>query len=99
MSAPIDNTILENNIKKLDLKIEDLTSLVKILLTTITKQPSFTTLSLLAKELNKSRSTIRHHLLNNYEPEKDFKQENGSIRIDSAIVPLIKDYYEKKQGV
>lgn len=63
----------------------------------IPQQLKYISLSALSNEIGKSNQTIKYHLINNYEPDKDFKKTNGKIYIDIRIIPLIKEYYARKK--
>lgn len=90
-----------NHITKVDFdrlynKIETLSNTIQSLENKICKMPSFLPLSLLIKEVGKSRQTVRSYLLNNYEPDVDFKVENGNIMIASNVFVSLKEKYDNK---
>lgn len=58
--------------------------------------PSFVSLSIIAKELNKSNQTLRYHVTSHYEPQVDYKIQSGKIMINNRVLPLIRRHYEKK---
>lgn len=88
--------LMDEHIQEQSVQIKQLTGLVQSLLNIVEIQPKQINLAVLVNETGKCRQTIRAHLLSKYEPEKDFYIKNGSILIDSNIVPLIKEHYAKK---
>lgn len=96
MSIKEDTERLELKIDEQNFEIKSLRLSVEALLKIVTHTSSKISLSTLARELKKPNQTIRQHLISRYEPEKDFKKENGTIMLNSNIVPLIKEYYENK---
>ncbi len=82
--------------EKLDKKLDGLFSKIDKLEDTIKKMPNWIGLPTLAYDIGISRQTLHKHIISNYEPEVDFNKQNNSIMISCQIVPLIKDYYERK---
>lgn len=90
------NDITKADFDRLFNKVESLTKTIQDLVDATEKKPDFLPLTLLVKETNKTRQTIRNYLYNNYEPEVDFKVENSKILINSKVFVFIKDYYDNK---
>lgn len=104
LEEDIDRILKEQECTKLLIKeqsqeIKSLRLAVESLLKVVTLYPSKISLSSLAKDLNKPNQTIRQHLISKYEPDKDFKKEDGTIMININIVPLIKEYYRGKSKI
>lgn len=95
MSATIDDIVvakifeLSNQVMELSVKVDNLSTLLDY-------QPDRFPLSTLVEETAKSRQTIRSHLLNNYEPDKDFYAKGGKIFVNGKTFVSIKEYYANK---
>lgn len=90
------NEAMKQDILRLTNQVESLTYTVESLVDIIKKQPEFLPISTLVSHTKKTRQTIRNHLINNYEPEVDFKIQNGKILIASKVFVAIREYYDNK---
>lgn len=97
MSANIDIKKLEEKIDLQGSQIKSLNNTIGKLISVIEKQPKEIALTSLSRDIGIKRNTLYAHMLNNYEPGVDFDKVNKCIMIKSYVVPLIKDYYERKK--
>jgi len=76
---------------------EQLAQIVKQLEEFLLLQPSHYELSYLSTLCNKSRDTMRKHLITNYKDGLDYfqKKSNGKIFIQKATAINIRRYYER----
>ena len=81
------NEIAELKIMVLGLKVE-----IEKLSTII---PSWISLSDISFTLGKSRDTIRKYLINNFEPNKDFKKFGAKLYVSRDALFLVRKHYEK----
>ncbi len=95
MSATIDDKVVEK-IFELSKQVLQLTKKVDNLSVLLDYQPDKFPLSSLVQETGKTRQTIRSHLLNNFEPDKDFNNDGGKIFVSGKTFVSIKEYYANK---
>lgn len=95
MSATLDDKTVAK-IFELGKEIKDLSCKVDELSNLLAYQPDTFTISILEQETKKSRHTLRSHLLNNYEPEKDFYIKSGKIMMNGKTFVAIRKYYDNK---
>jgi len=60
-----------------------------------TAVPTKISLTDIARELNKSRQTIRAYVIKNFKEDFEYLVKNGKILIDVSVLPIIKAHYEK----
>lgn len=80
-----------------DNDIDILIAKVDTLLEKFSYFPKFISLSTLSEDMGISNQTLRNYLLANFEVETDFYKKGGRIFLNSGIVPMIKEHYEKKK--
>jgi predicted transcriptional regulator len=76
-------------LKKMVYDLQAEISVIKIVL------PNWFSLGDIAKEIGKSRDTIRKYLKANFEPDVDFKKDGGKLYISRDALFLVRKHYEK----